>query len=202
MRIAPCNMMVRSLIKKLIPSNYFSLGCRNTESAHPRVTVLLVDGKATDKGKTIEFCSKVHFLNNWLHDFLYKCGMIDFEDASDKYLDAYVSLKICFKNNKTHWCHLFLRVHNITGFFNCKKNHPLTLTLQLKDEGMNLIVIQIGSDYLKDELESYVPTPVCEHLSYVPKFADLTDLRQLVDEKICDSKCFLNPCKHRNSFLF
>ena len=59
---------------------------------------------------------------------------------------------------------------------------------QLKDEGINLIVLQITDDYRKDELESYVPAPICDHLSYVPKFADLTDLQQLVDEKICDSQ--------------
>ena len=104
-------------------------------------------------------------------------------------------LKMYFRNNKPIHGFCFTRIFSIvkksSRIFSIVKNHPLILTLQLKDEGMNLIVIQIGSDYLKDELESYVPTPICEYLSYVPQFADLTDLRQLVDEKICDSKCHI-----------
>ena len=78
------------------------------------------------------------------------------------------------------------------------KIFPLTLTLQLKDEGINLIVIQITDDYRKEELEAYVPPPVCQYLSYVPKFADLTELAQLVDEKICDSRCHIFTARKRS----
>ncbi len=56
------------------------------------------------------------------------------------------------------------------------------------DLGIHLLVIQVTSEYNKDELTNLSEKPVCRNLNYVPAYSDLTNLMQVMKDKICDSK--------------
>ena len=56
---------------------------------------------------------------------------------------------------------------------------------------MNVIVVQLGTDYTEADLQAIASDPDCTHLIYLESYNDLRDLSYLLERQICESKCHM-----------
>lgn len=63
----------------------------------------------------------------------------------------------------------------------------LDILFQLKDQGVQLNIIQVGTRYDKAELQNIASSPHCRYLNYVPDFTEMSHTEQYLLDQICHS---------------